>query len=262
MDRHERLSALLDMVGQREKIDVEASAEELDVSAATIRRDLDHLAGRRLLTRTRGGAVASNVAYDLPLRHKAARKAPEKQRISAAAARLVERGMVLGLNGGTTSTEVARALVLRPELAQQRDSSPALTVVTNALNIAHELAVRPNIKIVVTGGVARQHSFELTGPLASLFLDQITLDLVFLGVDAFDAERGAFAHHEGEASINRLLASRARQVTVIADGGKLGGHAFARICDTTAVDQLITDAGAAPDQVTAFEAAGVEVLLA
>ncbi|MEA5365471.1 DeoR/GlpR family DNA-binding transcription regulator [Amycolatopsis sp., V23-08] len=261
MDRHERLSALLDMVGQRDKIDVEASAEELDVSPATIRRDLDHLAGRRLLTRTRGGAVASNVAYDLPLRHKAARNAPEKQRISAAAARLVERGMVLGLNGGTTSTEVARALALRPELAE-RDGSPALTVVTNALNIAHELAVRPNIKIVVTGGVARQHSFELTGPLASLFLDQITLDLVFLGVDAFDPERGAYAHHEGEASINRLLASRARQVVVIADSGKLGGHAFARICDTTAVHQLITDSGADPEQVAAFEAAGVEVVTA
>ncbi|HEY3471634.1 MAG TPA: DeoR/GlpR family DNA-binding transcription regulator [Amycolatopsis sp.] len=259
MDRHERLSALLDMVGQREKIDVEESAEELDVSPATIRRDLDHLAGRQLLTRTRGGAVAGNVAYDLPLRHKAARKAPEKQRISAAAASLVERGMVIGLNGGTTSTEVARALALSPELA---GSTQALTVVTNALNIAHELAVRPNIKIVVTGGVARQHSFELTGPLASLFLDQITLDLTFLGVDAFDAERGAYAHHEGEASINRLLASQARHVAVIADGGKLGGHAFARICDTAMVDQLITDTGADPEQVAAFEAAGVEVLLA
>ena len=260
MDRHERLSALLDMVGQREKIDVEASADELDVSPATIRRDLDHLAGRQLLTRTRGGAVASNVAYDLPLRHKAARNAPEKQRISAAAARLVERGMVIGINGGTTSTEVGRALALSPELSG--GSSPALTVVTNALNIAHELAVRPNIKIVVTGGVARQHSFELTGPLASLFLDQITLDLVFLGVDAIDATRGAFAHHEGEASINRLLAARARQVTVIADSGKLGGHAFARICDTRDVDMLITDSGADPTQVAAFEAADVEVVTA
>ncbi|HKN52525.1 MAG TPA: DeoR/GlpR family DNA-binding transcription regulator [Amycolatopsis sp.] len=262
MDRHERLSALLDMIGQREKIDVEQSAEELDVSPATIRRDLDHLAGRQLLTRTRGGAVASNVAYDLPLRHKAARNAPEKQRISAAAAQLVERGMVIGLNGGTTTTEVGRALALKPELAEESGGAPALTVVTNALNIAHELAVRPNIKIVVTGGVARQRSFELTGPLASLFLDQVTLDLVFLGVDAFDAQRGAYAHHEGEASINRQLAARGAQVVVIADGGKLGGHAFARICDTVEVDVLITDSGADPGQVAAFEAAGIRVITA
>lgn len=261
MDRHERLGALLDMIGQRDKIDVEQTAEELAVSPATIRRDLDHLAGRQLLTRTRGGAVASNVAYDLPLRHKAARHAPEKQRISAAAARLVERGMVVGLNGGTTITEVGRAVATRPDF-NDRGDSPALTVVTNALNIANELAVRPNIKIVVTGGVARQHSFELTGPLATLLLDEITLDLVFLGVDAFDSERGAYAHHEGEASINKLMAGRARQVVVVADSSKLGGQAFAQICPTSQVDMLITDVDADPAMVTAFETEGVKVLTA
>src|SRR5215472_3307308 len=101
------------MVGQRDRIEVEQTAKELQVSPATIRRDLDHLAGRQLLTRTRGGAVPSNVAYDLPLRHKAARNAMEKQRIGEAAARLVEPGMTVGLNGGTTSTEVSRALATR-----------------------------------------------------------------------------------------------------------------------------------------------------
>ncbi|WP_216215766.1 DeoR/GlpR family DNA-binding transcription regulator [Amycolatopsis aidingensis] len=261
MDRHERLGALLDMVGQRDKIDVDETAEELNVSPATIRRDLDHLAERQLLTRTRGGAVASNVAYDLPLRHKAARHAPEKQRICAAAVRLVERGMVVGLNGGTTATEVGRALATRPDL-NDRGESPALVVVTNALNIANELAVRPNIKLVVTGGVARQHSFELTGPLATRILDEITLDLVFLGVDAIDPLRGAYAHHEGEASINRLMASRARQVVVVADSSKLGGHAFAQICPTTGVHMLITDTSAEPAMIEAFETEGVEVVTA
>ncbi|SDY84271.1 DeoR family transcriptional regulator, aga operon transcriptional repressor [Amycolatopsis xylanica] len=262
MDRHERLSALLDMVGQRDKIDVEKTAEELDVSPATIRRDLDHLAGRQLLTRTRGGAVASNVAYDLPLRHKAARHAPEKQRISAAAARMIERGMIVGLNGGTTTTEIGRAIATRADFNDRGSVSPALTVVTNALNIAHELAVRPNIKIVTTGGVARQHSFELTGPLAELLLNEITLDLVFLGVDAFDVTRGAYAHHEGEASINKLLAERARQVVVVTDSSKLGGQAFAQICPASAVDMLITDESADPDVLREFEEQGLAVVTA
>lgn len=261
MDRHERLSVLLDMVGQRDKVDVDETAAELDVSPATIRRDLDHLAERQLLTRTRGGAVASNVAYDLPLRHKAARNAPEKQRIAAATAKLVERGMVVGLNGGTTITEVGRAIATRPDLAERSDS-PALTVVTNALNIANELAVRPNIKIVVTGGVARQQSFELTGPLATRILEEINLDLVLLGVDAVDPVSGAYAHHEGEASINRLMASRSRHVAVIADGSKLGGHAFARICPATGIDTLVTDAAADPAMTDAFAAEGIDVITA
>ncbi|GAA4849499.1 DeoR/GlpR family DNA-binding transcription regulator [Saccharopolyspora rosea] len=260
MNRHERLSRLLDIVGQRQRADVEELAAELDVSAATIRRDLDHLAEQQLLARTRGGAVATSVAYDLPLRHKAARHAPEKQRISAAAARLVQPGMVIGLNGGTTTTEVARSLATRADLAEHGD--PGLTVVTNALNIANELVVRPHIKIVVTGGVARQQSFELTGPLATHILREITLDLLFLGVDAIEPGLGASAHHEGEASINRLMASRAGRVVVVADGSKLGRRAFAQICATETIDTLITDAGAEVEVVRAFEIAGVRVLTA
>src|SRR5256885_15773438 len=79
---------MLDILGQRGKVDVEDLAAELDVSAATIRRDLDHLAEQQLLTRTRGGAVANNVAYDLPLRYKTARHATEKERIGKAAVQL------------------------------------------------------------------------------------------------------------------------------------------------------------------------------
>lgn len=258
MHRYERLSAMLDILGRRSKVDVEDLAAELDVSAATIRRDLDHLAEQQLLTRTRGGAVANNVAYDLPLRYKTARHASEKERIGRAAAALASRGAVIGLNGGTTTTEIARALAIRPDLNTGADE-PALTVVTNALNIANELAVRPHVKIVVTGGVARPQSFELTGPLATLILHEITLDVVFLGVDAVDPEQGAYAHHEGEASINRLMASRARKVVVAADSSKLGKHAFAQICPVSAVHQLITDNAADPAIVKAFEAEGVSV---
>ena len=258
MDRYERLSTLLDLLGQRGKVDVDDLAEELAVSAATIRRDLDHLAEQQLLTRTRGGAVANNVAYDLPLRYKTARQASEKERIGRAAAALVARGVVVGLNGGTTTTEIARALAIRPDLATAADE-PALTVVTNALNIATELAVRPHVKIVVTGGVARQQSFELTGPLATRILDEITMDVVFIGVDAVDPAHGAYAHHEGEASINRLMAGRARRVIVAADSSKLGRHAFARICATEEIHLLLTDTGADPTTVAAFEAEGVSV---
>src|SRR4051812_11316826 len=163
--RHERLTALLELVAQHGHIEVDELSTQLGVSSATIRRDLDSLAHQQLLTRTRGGAVVNNVAYDLPLRYKTARRASEKARIAAAAAALVDRGMVVGVNGGTTVTEVARVLATRPDLSGPGDG-PAITVVTNALNIAHELAVRPHIKIVVTGGVARPQSYELIGPMA------------------------------------------------------------------------------------------------
>jgi DeoR family transcriptional regulator, aga operon transcriptional repressor len=260
--RPERWNALLELLVRDGRIEVEEAAAELAVSAATIRRDLDELAQQQMLTRTRGGAVAHNLSYDLPLRYKTARRASEKQRIGAAVARMVEPGAVVGLNGGTTTTEIARAIATRGELSGSEGGAPAVTVVTNALNIAHELAVRPHIKIVLTGGVARPQSFELMGPLATGVLAEVSLDLAILGVDALDPERGAAAHHEGEASINHLMARRAARVVVAADSSKLGRRAFARICALDEIEVLVTDTGATEEAIAPYTEAGVRVIRA
>ena len=259
MARHERLNAILERLVRDGRLMIEPFAAELGVSAATLRRDLDHLAQQQLLTRTHGGAVSNSTSYDLPLGYKVARRAAEKRRIAAAAVERVPQGRVVGLNGGTTTTEVARALATRADL-HAAAGGPTITVVTNALNIANELVVRPHVKIVVTGGVVRPQSYELIGPLAMPLLEQVTLDFAILGVNAVDPVRGASAHHEGEAGINRLMASRATTVMVVADSTKLGAAAFARICGAEEIDVLITDAGASDEAVKPFEDFGVTVV--
>jgi DeoR family transcriptional regulator, aga operon transcriptional repressor len=260
VDRYARWNALLELLTETGRISVEAAADRLAVSQATIRRDFDQLAQQQMITRTRGGAVVNGVSYDLPLRYKSAKHAPEKQRIGAAAAALVAPAMVVGLTGGTTTTEAARALAARPDLAGTGPDGPQLTVVTNALNIANELIVRSRMKIVVTGGVIRPQSYELVGPLATGILQGLTLDMAFLGVDGIDVTLGAASHHEGEAAMNSLLASRARRVVVIADASKLGRHAFAQVCPIESVDTLVTDVSVPEQEVEPFRAAGVEVL--
>ncbi|GGJ90934.1 transcriptional regulator [Pilimelia anulata] len=261
MDRYARWNALLELLAESGRTTVDQAAERLGVSRATIRRDFDQLAQQQMITRTRGGAVANGVSYDLPLRYKTAKHSAEKQRIGAAAAALVAPGMVVGLNGGTTTTEVARALAARADLASGAEHTP-LTVVTNALNIANELLVRSRMKIVVTGGVVRPQSFELVGPLGGGILREVTLDLALLGVDALDVTLGAAAHHEGEAAMNALMVQRARRVVIIADSSKLGGHAFARICPIDRIETLVTDSGAPESVVETFRDAGVTVVRA
>ncbi|MGI5284133.1 DeoR/GlpR family DNA-binding transcription regulator [Nonomuraea polychroma] len=256
MSRYDRWNAILELLVQEGRLSVEEAAQALDVSTATIRRDFDQLAQQQMLMRTRGGAVAQSVSYDLPLRYKTARHADEKHRIATAAAELVTPGAVVGLNGGTTTSELARTLATLPSL------ETGFTIVTNALNIAAELTVRRHVKIVVTGGVARQQSYELIGPLASGVLEQVTLDVAFLGVDGLDVELGASAHHEGEASVNHLLISRAAQVVVVADSSKIGRRAFSRICPLSQIDTLVTDSQL-PDAVAGrFSDAGVKVVRA
>src|SRR5258708_6158598 len=169
---------------------------------------------------------------------------------------------LLAADGQLTVERAARALGVSAAAVRRRLHHPALTGATNALNTAAELAGRQNIKIVVTGGVARPQSYELTGPLATGVLDQVALDVVILGVDGIDAEAGATAHHEGEASINRMMTLRAHRVIVAADSSQAGRRAFPPICAADEVDVLVTDAGISAGQSARLAAAGIHVVLA
>ena len=255
------MNAVLDLLAESGQIEVDDIVTKLDVSAATARRDLDALASQQLLTRTRGGAVGQSVAYDLPIRYKREQHAPEKQRIALAASALVRRGDVVGLCGGTTSTAIATAFGARPDLAEP-SPEPTLTVVTNAINIAAQLVMRPQIKTVVTGGVVHPRSYELVGPYSDIVLGQITIDIAFVGVNGIDPQFGATVHDEREAAINMLMARRAEHAVIVTDSSKIGRTAFATLGEPTLFDTLITDDRITREQRTAFEDAGLRVIVA
>jgi DeoR family transcriptional regulator of aga operon len=261
LDRSRRWQALLDAVAQTGRLSVTEAVERLGVSGATIRRDFLALADQQLVTRTHGGIVATAVAYDLPARYRGAGDGGAKERIALLACDLLEEGSVVAFNGGTTTSAVARRLASRADLAAA-PSRPAITVVTNALNIATEMVLRPHVRTVSLGGVARQQSYELTGPLAALVLEQLWIDTMVLGVDGFSLDDGASAQHEGEAGINAEMVRRSKRVVVVAASPKLGRRAFARICGSDAIDVLVTDRDAPDSYVAPLREAGVEVLLA
>ncbi len=130
------------------------------------------------------------------------------------------------------------------------------------MNIAAQLAVRPQFKVVVTGGVVHQRSYELVGPYSDLMLNEITLDLAFVGVNGMDPEFGATVHDEGEARINQLMATRAERAIVVADSHKIGRRAFATVGGPEVFDTLITDDKITDDQLAAFTASGITVIVA
>jgi DeoR family transcriptional regulator of aga operon len=248
VSKTERFGRILELLARDGTVTVAALAAELGVSDATVRRDLQALGEQRLLERSHGGAVAHGTAHELPVRYRTGRS-DEKRRIARAAAELVTDGLAVALTGGTTTTEVARTLAARQ----------GLTVVTNALNIAFELAVRPNLKLIVAGGVARSASYELVGSLAEATLGGLYVDVAFLGVDGIDAERGLTTQSEVEAATNRTLIDRAKRTVVVADASKLGRVAFARIAGVDRAELLITNTGADAEEVERLRAAGVEV---
>ncbi|WP_240477304.1 DeoR/GlpR family DNA-binding transcription regulator [Jiangella muralis] len=259
-DRARRWRQMLDLLAERGRLSVTETAAALSVSEATVRRDFTELARQQLVTRTHGGVLATAVAYDLPARYRASSGSDPKERIAALAADLVEPGMVVGFNGGTTTSATARRLAARIEHGPH-SGEHALTVVTNALNIATEMVLRPHIRTVSLGGVARPQSYEMTGPLATLVLNELWLDVLILGIDGLTAAGGASCRHVGEAGINALMVQRASRVVVAGTGEKVGHRAFARICDVDQVDVLVTDPSAPEDELAALRSAGVEVHL-
>ena len=263
MNRQSRLQAILELLVHQGSLEVDEAALSLHVSSATIRRDFDALAEQQLLNRTHGGAVATGGSFKLPLTYKIARQEDAKKRIALVAADMVKRYQIVGLNGGTTTTEIARMLAMSPKFSPGSvGDPPALTVVTNALNIATELTVRRQIKIVVTGGVARPQSYELTGRYAEQVLNDVVIDIAFVGVEGLDPHVGATAEHEDEARVNQLIAARAARVVIVTDSSKFEKRAFAMIRTPEQIDTIITDDGISEESIRILKAAGVKIVIA
>ena len=256
-----RWTALLDMLAGDGRVEIDTAAERLGVSAATVRRDLDELASQQLLVRTRGGAVPHSVSYDLPLRYKLTRRPDEKRSIAEAAAELVVPGSVVGLNGGTTTTEVARALVLRSDLGddivdgspRSRSSPTPSTSPTSSPCGRRSSSSSPAASCAPspTSSSARWRRRSL---------ERLTLDLAILGVDGISVAGGACTNNESEAAVNELMARQARTVVVVADSSKLGRRAFARICPIDRVDILVTGALGDGQLIADLRDAGVDVI--
>lgn len=253
-----RLTKILDYVLDNGSIQVEEVETLMGVSSATARRDLDRLASQQMVTRVRGGAVANPLSGDLPLRYRPVNSGRAKQRLAKAAAKLVKPGDVIGLNGGTTTTEVSRELALRvsKDPGFQRHG---ITVVTNAINIANELALRPQIKVIVVGGTLRPCSYEVVGNMSGLVLDNLAMSRVFLAVVSIDVKRGLFNDDLLEAETNADFLRSAQRVTVVADSSKFSALGTARICNFEPIDEILTDS-VDSQTLEVLESQGITVL--
>ena len=252
--RSDRMLAVLAMLDGGEPVTLADLTRSLGVSPATIRRDLADLEEQSLLVRTHGGAraFASAPRAEVPVRLRDSQFREAKRRIARRAAELIPHGPYsVAISGGTTAAEVAKVLATRPDLA----------IVTNALTTAMEIASRPNLKVIMTGGVVRSNSFEAVGVIAENTFNAINVSTAILGTDGISAAGGATTHDETEARTNNAMVCHAQRVVVVADGSKVGRVTLAKMADLSQVHVLITDASADPDELARIVAAGVEVLI-
>jgi DeoR family transcriptional regulator, aga operon transcriptional repressor len=248
----ERRRAILDLLTNQGRVLVTELSRHFETSQVTIRKDLEILHSRGLVHRTHGGALPARegALEDPTLREKEKLHRQEKMRIAENAAMKVKEGQVVILDSGTTTTTIARAL----------RNFKNLTIITNAVNIAAELAGTA-VEVILTGGTVRKNSFSLVGPIAEETLHRLTADLLFLGVDGFDVHYGLSTPNLLEAKVNRVMVEISKKIVAVCDSSKFGRRSLSLIAPVSMLHEVITDRGLSKTDLRALKQAGVEVTL-
>jgi DeoR/GlpR family transcriptional regulator of sugar metabolism len=248
-----RRAELVRLVRSRRQVTVSELATLFDVSLDTIRRDLDLLAERGLLTRTHGGAVPLDelAMHDTPFAERLNAHKVAKTRIGHAAAALVSDGETLIINGGSTTRAFAG------ELAGRRN----LTVVTNNLSVPAMLSGDAVRDVYVLGGQYRPESQVTIGEVRFAPVSGISVDTAVIGVGGITAHAGLSTTLLAEAVMIAAMIRAASRTIVVADASKFGHNAFAHIVPLARIHMLVTDAKPDPELGTALAEAGVEVLV-
>jgi len=228
-------------------------SDALAVSEMTIRRDLESLERQGLVRRVHGGAmhVSNSAILEKSFIDRGREYNREKAAIGRAAASLVHQSDVVILDAGTTTLQVARHLEAR-----------RLTVVTNALPVATELAGRDGISAILLGGNLKGPELCTVGPIATESLSKMAADIVFLSCSGFSLERGMTDPDLREAEVKRAMMRAARRVVLVADSSKYAAVCFAQIAPLEALHTLVTDSGLPGEAYRNLEARGLQVLLA
>jgi DeoR/GlpR family transcriptional regulator of sugar metabolism len=226
----ERRNQLLEMVRLKGFASLPELAEQLQVSESTVRRDLDYLEETGSARRTHGGVFYTGAAPRLPhFDERQPSQWDKKKTIAQEAARLIDDGDTVLLDGGSTTYEVARLLVGRP-----------LQIVTNSLPVANLFASNSNSDLVLLGGYVYPRTGVALGPYANEMLARLNVRRTVLSVAGIN-ERGYFNSNLLLVETERAMMSAADDVIVVADSTKFGRQSLAHLCGLAEVQHLVVD---------------------
>ncbi|MHB8283193.1 MAG: DeoR/GlpR family DNA-binding transcription regulator [Caulobacteraceae bacterium] len=247
--RHRKILELARHAGS---VTVDDLAERLAVTPQTIRKDLNLLAQRSMLSRVHGGAVVTSGVDNITYASRRFVALDAKAAIGTAAAALVPDGASLFINIGTTTEAVAH------NLAGHKD----LLVITNNLNVIDILSTHASSELIVVGGRVRSSDRASVGALAVSFIDNFKVDYAIIGASAIDSDGALLDFDINEVQVSQTIMRNARQVILVADASKVGRPAPLRIGHLSDVDVFVTDYMADEALGAVCERLGLQVIQA
>ena len=226
--RQQQILVLARQVGS---VTVDDLALRFEVTPQTIRKDLNELCDARLLARTHGGAMLSSGVQNLAYEARRQIAASEKILIGRHAAGLIPNNCSLFINIGTTTEEVARALV----------HHEGLLVITNNIHVATTLMPWPKIDVIMAGGMLRKTDGGIVGESAVDFISQFKVDYAVIGASAIDEDGAMLDFDYHEVRVAKAIMQNARHVMLVSDAMKFTRTAPVRIAHLSDVDFFVTD---------------------
>ena len=227
-DRHEEIISIVRSNG---KATVSELASHFSVTQQTIRKNLNELHQKRLIQRTRGGAIPYSGTTNLEHEVRRQISGNEKRQIAQRIARLIPEKSSILLTIGTTTEAVATAL----------EGHNDLLIITNNINVANILRVHPKFEVIIASGVVRSSDGGIVGESASNSLNQFKVDYAIISVSAIDEDGSLLDFDFREVQILQKIIQNAHHVILAADSTKFTRTAPVRIGHISQIDTFVTD---------------------
>ncbi len=251
----ERKRRIVEILSTQGRVKVDDLSDMFNISKVTIRNDLRELEKEKpWIKRIYGGAVIQEGSkLEISFREKERKNIEEKVCIARKAVEFIRPGDSVIFDGGTTTLQIAKEL--------KKASIEDVTVVTNSLFIAVELVDVPTVELIVTGGVKRENSYSLIGPLSEKVLSEVHVDKAFLGTTGFSKNCEFMTPSIMEAETKRRLMAVSDKHFIVTDSSKFDRVAFAVFARGDEIDYVLTDKGISEDVKRLLEENGIEVII-
>lgn len=226
-----RQQQILEQVQRDGFASIDSLAQDFDVTSQTIRRDINQLCEEGLLRRYHGGAGVPSSAENLPYDRRQVQALEEKRRIARLVARQVPDRASLFIDVGTTTEEIAKALLNHQQLR----------IITNNLNVAQILAAKQSFEIIVTGGIVRPEDRAVVGEQAVEVINQFKVDIGILGASGIDQDGSLLDFDVRKVRVSKAIIANSRYQILAVDHSKIGRNAMVRSAHVSEIDEVIMD---------------------
>lgn len=247
-----RQSELVELVRQRGFVSVDELATHFGVTMQTIRRDVAQLGDEKLVQRYHGGVGLPSSVQNIAYPQRQVLNSDAKQRIAALVAAELDDGKSLIINLGTTTEEVAKALL----------HHKSLHVVTNNLNVAMTLSANPDCEVIVAGGVVRARDRGIVGEATIDFIRQFRVDIGIIGISSIGSDGSLRDFDYREVKVAQTIIEQSRMVWLVADHTKFNREAMVKLGQLSQIDCLFTDLPPPEHVSAALREAGTRVFIA